>query len=140
MFTLRFRQNVVLLMLFDAFSRFRARFRGGGNIECMIFVRVFKVFRLRPILCSLCVFAKTWFYQCFLMPFHVSAPDFRGGENIECMIFVRVFEVFWHYFLYFHPPKLVVLPPGAPPPRGTYPPPATGSGGGLYIYEIRTFV
>ncbi len=112
---------MILPRVFKPFDVSAPDFRGGGNIECMIFVRVFKVFRLRPILCSLCVFAKTWFYQCFLMPFHVSAPDFRGGENIECMIFVRVFEVFWHYFLY-PPPEIGCASPGGPPPRGTYPP------------------
>ena len=71
---------MILPRVFKHFDVSVPDFRGGGNIECMIFVRVFKVFRLRLILCSLCVFAKTWFYQCFLMPFHVSAPDFRGGK------------------------------------------------------------
>ena len=44
MLTSRFRQNVVLPMLFDAFPRFCAPPLGEGNIECMISVRVFDVF------------------------------------------------------------------------------------------------
>ena len=85
---------MILPRVFKHFDVPASNSGGGENIECRVFVRVFKVFRLRPILQSLCVFAKTWFYQCFLMPFQVSVPDFGGGENIECMSFVMVFEVF----------------------------------------------
>ena len=65
------------------FSRCRDHLPGGGwNIESMIFVRVFNVFGLRLNSCWLSFFAKTWFYQCFLMLSDVSEPHCRGGGEI----------------------------------------------------------
>ena len=73
---------MILPRVFKHFDVSVPDFGGGRKYRMCYFRKVFKVFRLRPILSSLCVFAETWFYQCFLMPFHVSVPDFGGGAKI----------------------------------------------------------